>query len=68
MDAETLFWLAFSIYAVGYFVAAVALTRNWYKHFDERTLDGAAWGMMGAFLWPLFIPVALMKKVASIGF
>lgn len=59
------------LYVVGWCVSAVLATRHWYRTFgvDGFGLEGAAWGLLVAFAWPVMSVAVLVavveKRVAA---
>jgi hypothetical protein len=56
-------------YVVGWIVSASILAAWWFRHFNERTLDGAAWGVFGGLFWPafalLFVVALLVREIGA---
>lgn len=59
-------WLIPAVYALGYSVTAVVAARHWFGRFGVE-LEGAAWAMFVALVWPLVAPAFAIKTVASRG-
>jgi hypothetical protein len=69
MSTGLIIGLAVGGYVAGWIVSASILAAYWFRRFNERTLDGAAWGAFGGLFWPfvalLFAVALLVRKIGA---